>query len=266
MRRLLLSPMRGLLLLKDILRFLEEIAKNVLLIRVAAFFFQAFELLKQAFLLGAQVCRSHDLHRHVLIAARGAMDHRDAHIFQAERASALRPRWDFQGSSFIIDRWHLHLGPQCSLGKANRQLVNDIVAIAFKERMWLHRQDDIEIAGGTAARAHLALAGHADINAVIDAGGDIDLHASILAHASLAATLLAGSSNHASFAATALAHCHIDKLAKDRLLHAADLAGALAGRTTRGRRSGRGPCAVTGRAIFPAWQFNFFLAAEDRLL
>ena len=59
-----------------------------------------------------------------------------------------------------------------------------------------------------------------DVDAIIDACWNVHDDATIVTHTTLAATLFARSRNDSTFTTTALTHRHIDKLTKDRLLHA----------------------------------------------
>ena len=93
----------------------------------------------------------------------------------------------------------------------------------------LHAQRDEEIAGRATTRRRLALARHPDGDAVVHAGGNIDRHPAHVADTALALAALAGRGDHAALATAAVADHHVDELAEDRLLHAANLAGALAG-------------------------------------
>ena len=71
----------------------------------------------------------------------------------------------------------------------------------------------------------------AHIDAIVDAGGDVDHDAPIVAHTALTTALLTGSGDHITLTTTAFTHRDIDKLTKDRLLNTPDLSGSLTGRT-----------------------------------
>ena len=84
-------------------------------------------------------------------------------------------------------------------------------ALALEQRMAAHRQEDIEIARRSAARAGLAFAREADARAVLDAGGNVDLERLVLARAALAGTGAAGLVDHLAraVAGVALSLIHI---------------------------------------------------------
>src|SRR5579884_2236779 len=235
-------------LLKHIFGFLEEVAEDVFIILLVLFAFEACELLKQVFLLGRQVSRRHDLHDDMLVAACAAMHHRYPQPFQAEGAIALRAGRNFEHNLLAVDCGDGNLIAQRGLCEADRHLIDDVVALALEEGVRLHREDHIEITGRAAPRTDFALAGHADIDAIIDTCGNIHHDMADIAHAALASALLTGGRNHIPFAATALAHRHVDELAEDGLLHAPDLAGSLAGCTTRLRCPRLRAAAPAGRA------------------
>src|SRR5205823_243469 len=86
------------------------------------------------------------------------------------------------------------------------------------------------------------------------------------AHAALAVALRALVLHDLPFAVAAIAGRHVDELAEDGLLDAADLAGAAAGWAAHGRLARLGAVAAADQAGLPAGDFQFFLAAEDSLL
>src|SRR5579884_2870214 len=218
-------------LLEHIFCLFKQVAEDVFVVLFGLFAFQASKLLEQAFLLRGQVGGRYHFHDNVLVAASVAMHNRHTHTLETERAIALRACWNLEHCRLAIDSRHLNFVAKRCLRKANRQFVEDIVALAFEERMRLDRKNHIQISRRPTASAYLALACHAHIDAVIHAGRNIDHHAAIVAHASLPATLLTRRRNHAPLAVAAFAHRHVDKLPKDRLLYAANLARALAGGT-----------------------------------
>src|SRR5438034_2649772 len=132
--------------------------------------------------------------------------------------------------------------------------------------MRLYSKDDIEIAWSATARTDLAFAGYTHVYTIIYASWNIDYHAAIVPHPTLATALFTGSGNVASFPTTALTHRHIDELPKDRLFYTTNLASSLTRRTTRCRRTGLRAAAATIGTGLPAGQFNFLLTTKDGFL
>ena len=165
-----------------------------------------------------------------------------------------------------IDRWHFYLVAEGGLRKADRQFVEDIVALAFEKLVRLDGEDDVQVARRATTRTDFTFTGHTHIDAIIDAGGDIDHYAAVVAHAALTTTFLTGSGDDTSLATTAFAHRDVDKLTENGLLYAAYLASSLAGRTARSRCSRLRAIATTGVTGFPTGELDLFLATKDSLL
>ena len=103
-----------------------------------------------------------------------------------------------------------------------------VVVVAHEHRVRLDVHLDVQVAGGTAAVADLALVRHADAHAVINAGRDVDHQVAGGAHAAVAGALGARVGDHfaEAMALGALAGGH--HIAQERLLHLLDRAVALA--------------------------------------
>ncbi len=122
--------------------------------------------------------------------------------------------------------------------------------------MGLHREEDIEIARRTAARAGLALVGEADPGAVLDALRDLDVEGLFLAHQAVAAAIAAGIADHPAVAGTdragpfdgeeALALAHLAVAVAGR---AGGGLGARLRRRSRGRFAGDRGRNLDGRAL-----------------
>ena len=134
----------------------------------------------------------HDFDDDVLVATCAAMHDRHAHALEAERAVALRARRDLERGCFAVHRGHLNLIAKGGLGKADGQFVDDVVALPFEERVRLDGENNVQVARRAATRTDFSLAGHAHIDAIIDARRNIDHHAAIVAHATLTTALLTG--------------------------------------------------------------------------
>ena len=70
--------------------------------------------------------------------------------------------------------------PSASVVKSTRHLAEEVVAVAPEERVLLHVDDDVEIAGRAAGRAVLAFALEPEPLAGRDAGGDLDRELALL--------------------------------------------------------------------------------------
>ena len=103
--------------------------------------------------------------------------------------------------------------------------------------MLLQTDEDVQVAGGSAAHARLALARHAELLPVVDArrNGEADL--AVLALAPLAAAMRTLLVDGLAGSAAARAGRDVHEAPEDRLLHLTDLAAAVA----RGARRGRCP-------------------------
>ena len=69
-----------------------------------------------------------------------------------------------------------------------------IGAVALEELVRRYRQEDVEVAGRSAAQARFAFAGQPDARAVLDAGRDVDRQRAVARHAARAAAARHGSS------------------------------------------------------------------------
>jgi hypothetical protein len=198
------------ILLENVFCFLKEVAEDILVVLLVLLSFEASKLFKQLFLFSREIRGCHDLNDHVLISTGRAMYDRHTHTLEAERAATLRPSRNLERGALTIDRWDLYFIAQRSLRKANRQLILNIVALAFEEWMGFHRQHNIQVTRSAATRTNFTFTRDAYINAIVNASGNINHHTPIIAHTALTATLLTGSSNDASFATAALTHRDID--------------------------------------------------------
>src|SRR6185436_13758506 len=106
------------------------------------------------------------------------------------------------------------------------------------------RQEDIEVARRSAARAGLALAGQPDAGAVLDAGRNVDLERLLAPHPALAGADLARLVDHLADAVAGVA----GPLDGEEALLRADAAAAVAGRALLRLRSRLGARAVAGLA------------------
>ena len=94
----------------------------------------------------------------------------------------------------------------------------------------------------------MALAGEADLLAVVDSGRNLDLERSLLDDPARALALPARMLDHAACTAAARARLRADELAEGRPRDVLEPAGAVAGRATRWLGTGLGAAAAAGRA------------------
>ena len=111
-----------------------------------------------------------------------------------------------------------------------------VVALALKEGMLLHVQDDVEVARRAPEQPAFAVSGEADAGAVFHAGGNLRVHRALPQHAAFAFALGAGIGDHA---ARSLAGRTGARNAEESLL-VANLAPALAGTAGDRRLARRG--------------------------
>src|SRR5258706_2091030 len=243
-----------------VLEALESLLEEALLALLVLQVLDLGELAQEVFLPRRQRAWSHHFDGDQLVAARRAMHHRHALALQAHRCAALRAGRNLQ-RLLAVERQHLDLRAQRAVSEADRQLVQDVGALPLKILVRLDGERHEEVARRAAARPSLALTRDTHVDAVVHAGGDVDRHTAHIAHAALALAGLAWCGDDAPLAATAIADHHIDALAEDGLLHAANLAGALAGAAALRAGAWLRAGAPAGLARLPARNLDLFLAA-----
>src|ERR1051325_2604243 len=111
------------------------------------------ELFEELLLLLIDLLRRDDLDRHEQIAAPASRDDvGHAAAAQPERGARLRPFGNLEALA-SLERRNRDLAAHRQRRVVERDLAEEIVAVAVKERMLLHVDDDVEIAGGAAAGA-----------------------------------------------------------------------------------------------------------------
>src|SRR5439155_24700127 len=135
-------------------------------------------------------------------------------------------------------------------------------------RVALMRMDnDVQVARhSSAARlvGRLTFAREPNLGAIFDAGRDPDLDTFLALHLSRAMAGRAWGAVYPPFAATGVAHAHVDELAENRLMRAANLAASAAARARFELRARLEPAAATRGAELVLWDLDLFLAAKDR--
>src|SRR5579884_4438315 len=90
-------------LLKHIFRFLEEIAEDIFAVLFVLLAFEAGKLFEQFLLARREVSGRDNFNDDVLVAARAAVNDRDAHTLEAEGTVALRSRRNLERRRLLID-------------------------------------------------------------------------------------------------------------------------------------------------------------------
>ncbi len=181
-----------------------------------------------------QVLRRLDADLHVHVAARGGTQHREALGAQPELVAGLGACRDGDAGAPAVDAGHLDMPAEGRLRHAQGHADEDVRTLALEDRVRAQRDVDIEVAGGRAAQAGLALAGQADAGAVLDAGRDGDVERALALHAPRPLADLAGVLDDAPGPAAGGAGA----LDQEEALLRADLSRALAARA--GLRAGGG--------------------------
>src|SRR5438105_12855341 len=142
---------------------------------------------------------------------------------QAQHLVRLAAGGDFQRVR-TVEHGHLDLGAERQLGERYGQVAEQIGAVAREDRVVADPHEDVEIAGGAAVHAAAALAGQAQLHAVVDAGRDLDAQDVVAAQPSLAPTVLARALVDLALAAAARTRARH----REKAVAHADLAAALA--------------------------------------
>ena len=69
-------------------------------------------------------------------------------------------------------RWDFDFGTQCGLSVTNRHLQNQVLAIAVKQFVSLNFDENVAVAGWTAASARFAFAANPNSHPVVHTSGD----------------------------------------------------------------------------------------------
>src|SRR6185312_2681896 len=193
-----------------------------------------------------------------LIALRSLARVRNAALAQAEFLAVLGAGRNFE-QGLAVDRRHFDFGAEAGFPDGDGDLHVDVVAFTAEDRMLLDMSGDVEIAGGGAHGAGVALAGDAQTRAIFGSGGDADFDHLFVGDASIAVAVGARVLDAAlAFAARAgEIELHIAR-------HLLDVPGAVALRAGDGARVITAG-AVTDAAQLVAGDFNFGLEASDGL-
>src|SRR6476620_8757245 len=113
------------------------------------------------------------LDREHLIARRVMFEARDAKPLQTQHFVGLRAGRYFHHGRALQGR-HFNLPTEHRCDETDRYVAANIIPFALEHGMWLDRNGDVEVAGGPAIDAVLALVGEAQTHAGFDASWNVD--------------------------------------------------------------------------------------------
>ena len=184
---------------------------------------------------------------------------------QPDLRPRLGPRLDLQ-VLLAVRRRHPDARSQRRLGDRERELVEELRALALERRMRRDVDRHVQAARRSPARPDLALRREADLVAVVDAGRHADAEALRALAPAVAAAVLAGLLHDLALAATARAGDHVHHLAQHRLADVADLPPALALRARDRRGAGLRAAPGAGRTAVQERELDLLLGAPNRFL
>src|SRR5438067_13540992 len=191
---------------------LEPVEKPLLdVLRFAA---DAAQLTERLPLFLRQVRRDDDSHIDDLVATPTRTQVRDPAPMDAKQLAILGTRRDLD-SFRPVHRGNLDGVAQRSLRHAERQVVDDIGAIALQNRVWLDLDHDVQVAGRATTWTDLTLAREPDLGARVHASRGVDPNFLLTGTVAGAAADAAGSLDHLSLTIAAGATRDVDDLAED---------------------------------------------------
>src|SRR5438105_10884764 len=223
------------------------------------------ELLVEDLLLFGQRPRDEDVEIHELIPAPARSKARDALALEPHRLSVLRARRDPHLRAVAFDGGDVELVAERGLRRRDAKHVDEIVALAPEARVVLEANQDVEVARRAGTGAGLALAGDAELLAVVDAGGDRQHDVALLALAALTPAPGAQLVDRLPRAAAPRAGGHVDEPAEHRLLDLAHLAPTLALLARGDRRARLGAVAAAALAGLEPRDLDPPLASPHRV-
>src|SRR6202011_5417497 len=183
---------------------------------------------------------------------------------EAQPAAVLGPRGHLQLHR-AIDRGHLDMVAQRRLAEVDAKVVVDVATLPAQKRVGPHAHGHVEVAVPASPAAALPFSGQADLVAIVDAGGDLDLEPLGRLHPPGTAAGRARVLDNLPLTAAARTGHHVHDLAEDGLRHPPDLALATAvGAALRGG-AGFGAAARAGGTDLRAWHLDLLFGAEDGL-
>src|SRR3954470_15543438 len=210
------------------------------------------EVAEHAFLVGGQLGRRLDVEVHEEVPAALAAQVRHALAADAQRAGRLGAGLDLDGL-LAVQRLDRQPGAERRGGHREGDAAVQVVALAGVDVVRAFVDLDVEVAGGSAARADLALLGQADAHAVLDAGRDLDGERAAGADPAVAGAGGTGVRDDRAVALADLAGPRRDDLAEEGALHGLDLAapaaGLAGGQVGAGGRAGAGALGAQHRGV-----------------
>src|SRR5262249_45019752 len=166
----------------------------------------------------------------------------------------------------LVDRGNLDLVAESGLGDIDRQIEQQVVALAAEVAVRLDVEVQVAVAARAAGRTGLALTGQADLRAIVDARRHT--HAQALGDLDAAPPTAgrARGGDDAPLAAAAIAHRHVNELAKHGLGRSSQLARAVAARTDAGLGARLNAATMAALTAVVPRDLEFLVAAEDGLL
>src|SRR5439155_2827479 len=113
--------------------------------------------------------------RHEKITTGRAAPLGNAAAFDAECRSSLCTRRYRQLFFAAFQSGNHDLCPERGLREADRNVAKQVMFAAFEELVFLHIQDNVQVASGAAFAAGISFARDPQLGAVVDAGGNFDL-------------------------------------------------------------------------------------------
>ena len=187
---------------------------------------------------------------------------RDAAVFDGDDVGALRARLDLDRDVAVegLDRGRR---AEDRVGHLHLECRQEVVAVAAVDVVVLNLDLEVEVAVRAAGGADLALAGHLQADAGVDAGGDVDGDRAAGADATLGLAGRAGVRDDRAVAAAGAAGARGHHVAEERAHLAVDRPGAVA--DVAGLRAGArcAARAVAGLAQHGRVDLDVALDAED---
>ena len=150
----------------------------------------ARELFEQPLLILRELLRDRDARDDVKVSVAAPVHVRHALAAQLEARAGLRAGGDVDVLA-AVERRHLHAAAERERREADRHLAVEVVLLAMEERVLLHVDDDVEIAGRAAGRTVFAFAVQAEPLSRRDPGGNLHRQLALAADTSGAAARLA---------------------------------------------------------------------------
>lgn len=198
------------------------------------------------------------------VAAAKATQMRHAEAAQVDDLPCLRAGLDADGL-LAVEGFKGQLGAQCRGRHGDAEGGVEIVALAEEGGIVVDLHFHVQVTGGAACRAYLALAAELDAGSRADAGGDLDGEGAAVAHAAITHAFVAGVDDHGTEALARVTGGNRHDIAQDRAHGALDLAAAVANVAGGRRGAGTAATAITRGADDGRVDFQLLVDAEDGL-